>query len=303
MNPVRVRVPASTSNCGAGFDTLGLALDLYNTVTLTLLENGNGAQSERESDGRAAPLVAQVVEALSDQGITVPAGFSYRIEGDVPSSRGLGSSVTVLAGVFAGLNHWAGDPLDRDAQVALLTRIEGHPDNAMAGVLGGFCVARCGATAAELVDVLRKEIPNHLKFVVVSPELEIATSASRGQLPEQIRHGDAVRSVNSVSYLTAAIMSGQWGKLHGAAEDFLHEPYRLPGIPGGSEALRAGVAAGALTGWLSGSGSSVLCVSDAGTAEAVAEAMTAAFAACDVPSTARVLMADNAGLTVLSEEG
>lgn len=299
MTPVSVRVPGSTSNCGAGFDTLGLALQVHNTVTLREIA-GTDAVPARACDGRAAAMVAEVASIFQDRTGWVVPGFSYVIEGDVPPARGLGSSITVLGGVLAGLNHWAGSPLSRADLVGILTKIEGHPDNASAGVLGGFCVARCGATPADYAGVVRIEIPDVLRFVVVSPVIEIATKASRGVLPTQISHLDAVRSVNSAAYLTAAFASGDYAKLRGAVGDYLHEPYRLPGIRGAAEAIQAGGQAGALTGWLSGSGSSVLCVATAETAARVAAAMQAAFAVQDVGSEVRTLVADNVGLTIAS---
>lgn len=294
---IRVRVPGSTSNCGAGFDTLGLGLRIYNTVTLELADAG-GAQPVRERDGLAAALVERACQEFAAAGHPVPAGFSYRIDGDVPVSRGLGSSITVLAGVLAGLNAAAGDPLDDVGQVRILTRIEGHPDNATAGVWGGFCVSRCGATAADYLDAIRISLPESLKFVVVSPDLEIATHGSRKVLPERISHSDAVRSVNSAVFLTAAFATGDFDRLRGAAGDFLHEPYRLPGIPGAAQAIHQGEEAGALTGWLSGSGSSVLCVAEANQADAVGAAMQQAFTENGSQSTVRVLTADNEGLQV-----
>lgn len=297
MHPVSVRVPGSTSNCGAGFDTLGLALQVYNTVTLTPRGDAQIA-GERESDERATDLVAQAVDAFGAAAGNFRPGFDYRIEGDVPPARGLGSSVTILAGVLGGLNRWAGEPLDRAELAAILTRIEGHPDNATAGVWGGFCVARCHPTPADYCDTVRVEVPAEIRFVVVSPAVEISTKISRGTLPAQISHLDAVRSVNSAAYLTAAFATGNWAKLRGAVGDFLHEPYRLPGIPGGAEAIAAGIAAGAFTGWLSGSGSSVLCVVRADMADFVGAAMRDAFSAVDTPSAVRVLAADNAGYVV-----
>lgn len=297
---IRVRVPGSTSNCGAGFDTLGLGLAVYNTVTLTLTEGG-GPQPEREKDRLAAAMVAGVIREFAAAGLAPPDGFRYRIDGDVPVSRGLGSSITVLAGVLAGINHAAGGPLSEEEQVRILTRIEGHPDNATAGFWGGFCVSRCGATAADFVDVVRIEIPDRLKFVVVSPDLEIATHGSRRVLPEQISHSDAVRSVNSAAFLTAAFTTGDFDRLRGAAGDFLHEPYRLPGIPGAAAAISAGEDAGALTGWLSGSGSSVLGVVAGENADPVGAAMKQAFTEAGCGSTVRVLTADNCGLQISTE--
>lgn len=300
MQSVTVRIPGSTSNCGAGFDTLGLALQTYNTVVLTPSE-GNTARPERESDARAADMVERVSADFKQATGVEIGGFRYRIGGDVPVSRGLGSSVTVLAGVLGGLNHWAGAPLSRWEMVKILTRIEGHPDNATAGVWGGFCVSRCGDSAAEFVDVVRVEIPPELKFVIVSPELEIATKGSRGVLPTEITHVDAVRSINSAAFLTAALVSGDYEKLRGAAFDRMHEPYRLPGIPGGAEALAAGQEAGALTGWLSGSGSSVLCVAEATVAESVASAMLSGCVAVGQKASKQILSADNAGMVVLAD--
>ncbi len=301
MNRITVHVPGSTSNCGAGFDTLGLALQIYNQVEMTEIDSDTPRPVE-DSDGCAAKMVDRVIAEFSaETGRSAP-GFSYRFSGDVPISRGLGSSVTVLAGVLAGINFWAGSPLSTWDIARVLTRIEGHPDNATAGALGGFCVSRIGASAGELVDLVRTELPDMLKFVVASSEVEIATKGSRAQLPEQLEFGEGVRSMNSATFLTAAFLSGDFDRLKGAAEDYLHEPYRLPGIPGGAETIRAGIAAGALTGWLSGSGSSVLCVAMGESGDAVAAAMESSFSAHGQASTVRVLAADNAGLKVQSSE-
>ncbi|HXN35485.1 MAG TPA: homoserine kinase [Opitutaceae bacterium] len=292
-----VRVPASTSNCGAGFDTIGLALDLYNRVTLT--GAGGGAPvPERPADSRAQAMVAEAAAAFSRATGLPPAGFRYRIDGDVPAARGLGSSVTVLAGVLAGLDALHGTPLGRRRLVGLVSGIEGHPDNAGAGILGGFCVSRSDPSTGAYVDSLRFEVPGSVAFVVVSPPVELVTKESRGALPATLPFFDAVRSVNSAAYLVAAFASRDFGQLRNVSGDFIHEPYRLPQIRGGREAIAAGVAAGAWTGWLSGSGSSVLCVCERARAGAVHGAMTAAFSLAKMPSEGRILAADNEGLAV-----
>ncbi|HMD59854.1 MAG TPA: hypothetical protein VKG78_00390, partial [Opitutaceae bacterium] len=136
---VVVRVPASTSNCGAGFDTLGLALNLYNRVTLSAAD-GADPVPDRASDARAQEMVADAAAAFFRAAGRPPTGFRYRVEGGVPPARGLGSSVTVVAGVIAGLDALHRASLGRRGLVALVSAIEGHPDNAAAGVLGGFCV-------------------------------------------------------------------------------------------------------------------------------------------------------------------
>ncbi|MBP7143251.1 MAG: homoserine kinase [Opitutaceae bacterium] len=296
--PVTVQVPASTSNCGAGFDTLGLALSISNRVTVSPV-SGARPVAERASDAQAQEMVVETADAFFAACARERIGFSYRIEGDVPPARGLGSSITVIAGVLAGLNRMLDGRLSRHQMVGIATAIEGHPDNASAGILGGFCVSRCEPVSGKYVDTVRFELPESLKFVVASPAVELLTKASRGVLPGTLPFFDAVKSINSATYLVAAIASGDYEKLRGSVSDFMHEPRRLPGIRGGADAIAAGIGAGALTGWLSGSGSSVLCVSPEQSAAAVAEAMRGAFTAAGIDSEARILTADNTGLRVL----
>jgi homoserine kinase len=294
---VTVRVPGSTSNCGSGFDTLGLALGIHNRITLSRM-TGTEAAPERPSDGRASEMVRDAAAAFFSRTGLAPCGFRYRIDGDVPYARGLGSSVTVLAGILAGLDALHASLLGRHAMIGLTAALEGHPDNAGAGILGGFCVSRSDPATGAYVDTIRFPVPPELAFAVVSPAKELLTKDSRGALPADIPYFDAVRSINSAAYLVAALATGDFARLGHAAGDFMHEPYRLPKIPGSREAMAAGVSAGAFTGWLSGSGSSVLCVCDQATAPEVVAAMTRAFTAVGAVSDARILSADNEGLAV-----
>lgn len=298
---VTVRVPGSTSNCGAGFDSLGLALTVYNRITIRRLSASVTdwiGRPERESDGRAKDMVATTAAAFGKLARQRGFAFSYRIDGDVPPARGLGSSITVIGGVLAGLNVLTGGPLTREQLVAIATHLEGHPDNAAAGLLGGFCVARCEPAKNDYLGTIRIPLPNTLRFVVASPSVELLTKESRGVLPNTLPYFDAVKSINSAAYLVAAFATGDYARLRDAGGDFMHEPYRLPKIRGGREAIAAGVAAGAHTGWLSGSGSSVLCVSEAAAAAAVGAAMQDAFKAAGVPSEVRDLAADNVGYVI-----
>jgi homoserine kinase len=294
---VTIRVPASTSNCGAGFDSLGLALNLYNRVTVTSA-GGSSIVPDRSADSLALPMVQETARAFFAATGGKDFAFRYRIEGDVPPARGLGSSVTVIAGILAGLNERHGAHLSRHQLVEIATSLEGHPDNASAGILGGFTVSRCDPTSGAYLDTIRVPVPSDVVFVVASPEVETLTKESRGALPPVLPYFDAVRSINSATYLAVAFATGNFDKLRHAVGDFMHEPYRLPKIPGGRLAIDAGIAAGALTGWLSGSGSSVLCVARNDVVERVADAMRAAFRAVSIGCEVRPLLADNDGLTV-----
>ncbi len=295
---VTIRVPGSTSNCGAGFDSLGMALSIYNNVTLTR-GDWRGAQPAAASDSHGLEMADEAAQLFFVRAAVEEIGYTLAIRGDVPMSRGLGSSVTLRAGVVAALNELTGAKLTKDDLCSLVTQLEGHPDNATPAVIGGFCVARCDAHTGELLGVLRQPIGRDLCFVVVSPDQELETKKARGILPKELPYFDAVKSVNSATYVVAAFLSGEYDRLRHAVKDFLHEPYRLPLIPGAKPAIEAGVAAGALTGWLSGSGSSVLCVARPKLAAKVGRAMAAAFAAHKLPAHIHRLHADNNGLRVL----
>ncbi len=321
---VTVRVPGSTSNCGAGFDSLGLALTIYNRVTLTRGGDGAGGVSgargvggeravesavvepEREADARAKELATGAAAAFFAATGVRAERFRFRIEGEIPLARGLGSSATVIVGVLAGLDALHATGLTRKRLVEIGTALEGNPENIASGVLGGFTVSRTDPETGAYVDSVRVAVSDELSFVVVSPALEMPTKAARAVLPATLSYFEAVKSINSAAYLAAVFARGEFEKLRDAVRDFVHEPFRLPGIPGASAAIAAGIEAGALTGWLSGSGSSVVCVCRAATGEAVTTAMTAmtaAFARANVESRARVLRVDNDGLSVAKRFG
>jgi homoserine kinase len=206
--------------------------------------------------------------------------------------------MTVIGGVLAGLNVIADAGLTPHQLVEIATALEGHPDNASAAILGGFCVARFCAESGRYLGVVRIALPDELVFVVASPSVEMLTKEARGVLPETLPYFDAVKSINSAAFLVASFATRDYDQLRHAVTDFMHEPYRLPRIPKGRAAIEAGVVAGALTGWLSGSGSSVLCVARRGAETAVSAAMRAAFATVDVPCATYTLTADNDGLKI-----
>ncbi len=300
---VTVRVPASTSNCGSGFDTLGLALQLRARVTVTRRAGRTGPagrRAARHTMGEAAGGAFFQRTGLD------PFAFGLAVEGGAPPGRGLGSSAIVRVGTIAGLNALTGAGLAPRQIIELATALEGHPDNAAAAVLGGFCVSRTSPVSGAYLDGVRVTVPPELVFVVVAPPLEVRTRESRRVLPRRVPHADAVRSLNAAAFLVAVLATGEYAKLRHAVADFLHEPYRLPRIPGAREAIEAGVEAGALTGWLSGSGSGVLCVCEPAAAAGVRAAMVAALAhrggmharLAGGGGESWILTADNVGLVV-----
>jgi len=278
MKHVRVRVPATTANLGPGFDAMGIALQIYNTTTVS---------RGREADpGDMANAAADLFFRTSG---VKPFDFSWNVEGDVPRSRGLGSSVTVRLGVLHGLNQLAAKPLGRKQIFNICAELEGHPDNAAPGAFGGFCIApKNGA-------LQRYPIDNQLAFVLLIPEMELETSTARSVLPSKIPHSDAVLSVGNASAIAGAFASGDYRKLVGCFEDRLHQPYRAKLLPYLDDVIAAGCAEGALGGWLSGAGSTVACTT-LRRPDRVANAM---IAACGLESAyAIVVRADNGGVKI-----
>ena len=279
MQQVTVRVPASTSNLGPGFDCLGVALRLYNRVTV-----------RRGGSGPRNPMVEEAAARFFERSGCRSFGYSAKMEGEVPISRGLGSSVTVRLGLLHGLNALTGDLLDREELFALCTELEGHPDNAAPAEFGGFNVAR-GTTRQ------RFAVSSLLKFVLLVPDLEVRTNAARALLPDQVPRLEAVESCGNACAITAAFASGEYQNLRGVFRDHLHQPYRKKLIPFFDDVLAAAEEAGALGGFLSGSGSTIAAVTLTH-APKVARAMASA-----APRKTRLVVttADNTGVRVLKK--
>jgi homoserine kinase len=278
VSVVRVKVPASTANLGPGFDCLGIALQIYNWVTI-----------KHEASKQSDPMVEATASAFFRRTGELPFPFLCKITGEVPRSRGLGSSVTVRLGVLHGLNELAGSPLGRQEVFELCAELESHPDNAAPAAFGGFTIARGGGYFQ------RYRVDRELGFALLIPDFEVSTSDARGVLPKAVPLGDAAASMSNACAIAAAFASRDYEKLAGCFGDRLHQPYREKLVPFLSSVIDAGIKAGALGGWLSGSGSTVACLT-LNNVERVAGAM---LAACGV-SGARVVTtrADNSGVRI-----
>ena len=280
MRQVTFRIPASTSNLGPGFDCLGVALRLYNFVTVT--QNESAPSGDR--------LIREAAQSFFRRARCKPFSFSCSIAGNVPKCRGLGGSATVRLGTLHGLNRLAGEPLDREQVFELAITLEGHPDNAAPAEFGGFSVKTASALQRFIVSP-------RLKFVLLIPDLEISTRDARRLLPRRIPHSDAVKSSAAACSITAAMVSRDYRKLRGAFADRLHQPYRKKLIPFLDDVIKAGEKAGALGGFLSGSGSTVICLT-LGSSEKVARAMLRASRLTNARTI--ITTADNRGVRIHS---
>lgn len=280
MDSVTFRVPATTSNLGPGFDCLGVALGLSNRITIS-----------RGAAGQLPPIVADAGRAFFAGSKVAPFEFAWGIGGEVPQARGLGSSVTVRLGVMHGLNELADRPLDPTAIFELCAQLEGHPDNAAPAAFGGFTAARPGA------ETLRCEVSPDLQFVLLIPDFEVSTPEARRILPDTLPRRDVIMSSANACRITAAFTLRRYDLLRGCFVDGLHQPFREPLVPFLFRAIAAGEKAGALGGFLSGSGSTICCVT-LQDADAVASAM---LDTAPPGAHAVVTQADNEGTVVLPD--
>lgn len=242
MDKITIRVPASTSNLGPGFDCLGIALRIYNDVTVT-----------RQKNKRPARIVIDAGKMFFKRARIVPFGFSCSTREEIPRMRGLGSSATIRLGALEGLNRLSGMPLDRLSIFRLCAELEGHPDNAAPSSLGGFTVVRDGIVQCF-------NVSSGLYFVLLIPDFEIKTPAARKILPAKISRVAAVESCGNACAIAAAFASGDYEKLRGAFVDLLHQPFRTKLIPILPRVIAAAERAGALGAFLSGSGSTICAV-------------------------------------------
>lgn len=278
---VQVRVPATSANLGPGFDSLGVALRLYNTIEVE--------DAEETRPGPEDPFLSEIRDAYARRSGRRARRGAVRITGDVPASRGLGSSVTVRLGVLHGLNGLHPAALPREAIYELACELEGHPDNAAPAEYGGFTVCRPDGRFQ------RFTVGSQLHFVLLIPEISLPTKKARAVLPQRVPRLDAVRSAAAAANICAAFASRNYAALADSFFDGLHQPYRRRLLPILDAVIDAGRAAGALGGWLSGAGSTIACVT-LERPEAVAVAMRQA--AGELPCSSRIVGADNSGARI-----
>jgi len=304
---VRVKVPATTANLGPGFDTLGMALSLYNHVEMeetgTLGEliievEGEGASSIPCDENNVTYLAAQEVFKVTGY---CPAGLHIRLLNWIPAARGLGSSAAARVGGLLAANCLAGERLSLDQLLAIAVHLEGHPDNVAPALLGGLVVA---SRLGEQVLYHRIEVMDGLIAILVIPDFELATQAAVQALPLVIPVKDAVFNIGQACLLVAGFIDGNWDLVGQAMQDRIHQSYRQSLIPGLEKVLAVARKNGALGAALSGAGPTVLALfaeksdqPDANKvkAEQIGKAMQTAFRHNGVNSTVLLLKPLNKG--------
>lgn len=219
----RVRVEATSANVSVGFDVLGIALSLYNEFSFDIKNEFSFKGFEKQFSNKENNLVyysyAKVFELLNKQIIPVEIGFS----GDIPVSRGLGSSSSlIVAGVF-GANEVLGKPLSVDECFNICANIEGHPDNVAPAIYGNLVASY---KKGDKYHPVVYDINNALKFIVVIPRYQISTHDAREVLPKELSYKDIVNNTSRIVNLPKAFMDGNVNLLIDLFDDKMHEPYR-----------------------------------------------------------------------------
>jgi len=301
---IEVRVPASTANLGAGFDCLGLALELYLNVRATVLSKP-GARTLARSRGirgsstlPSAPEENLILRAMrhtaEKEGLSLPP-VRLAVQNQIPMASGLGSSAAAtIAGVALAFGVTS-RAVPREAALRYAAGIEGHADNVGAALLGGLVVTLPRSDGT--VIAVRKPWPKMIRITAVTPVLTLETKKSRAALPESVQLKDAVHNLQRSALFVAAIEERRYDLIWDAMQDRLHQPHRQRLIPGLSEALAMPRVPGLLGLALSGAGPSIVALTMDRHAE-IGRSITAHFERHGLASTIWNLEAAQEGLAV-----
>lgn len=299
MVPFSVRAPASSANLGPGFDALGLALDIWNTITV---EPG-GERVVVRYDGDAEGLnghenysVRAMRLLAGDYGRALPP-FTMTCRIDVPVARGVGSSAAaIVAGLIAG-NQLLGLGLDREALYRRAAHMEGHGDNVGAALYGGAILAAPGMPRPLL---LTDGVSLGLVAVLFIPQVTGPTWVARGELPQQVPLADAAFNLGAASGLAMGLHLGDLGAIAAGMHDRLHQPPRSRLYPHLLPMMEEARGAGAIGACLSGAGPSVLALATPDRAEAVRQALAATAEEVATPGSSEIVNLSASGAELLT---
>jgi len=303
INRVNIRIPATSANCGPGFDCLGLACSFYNEVSYEITETG-GFQLEVEGEGADYLMAFGKNLAFSSffhlwnqvtNGTRI--GLKVKMINRIPMARGLGSSSATIVGGLMGASVLSGKNLSKEELLKHANILEGHPDNVAPAIYGNFTVSFQDEEGAHSL-VLKPAKP--LKFIAVVPDMQLKTSVARQAIPKHVPHVDAVFNASRSALLVGSLLSGDYTSLGKALEDRLHQNYRAHLIPGLEEMFEVARQKGAYNGIISGAGSTVMAYTDPDSdLDGIGRAMTDVFNAHNIVSRYYIFDMDKQGAEVL----
>ncbi|WP_138159303.1 homoserine kinase [Peptoniphilus catoniae] len=210
-----IRVPATSANIGPGYDSMGLAFNLYNDFYFSLADKTDEATKK-------SLMYKSVDYFFKSYKFKVPE-LNIRVKGDIPMSRGLGSSASCIVASLVFANEYSGLNLNKKALLKMATEIEGHPDNVAPALLGGHVTS---LVRDKEVFYYKSLLSEKLKFILLVPDFKLETKEARKVVKKEVALEDAVLNIAAASLITQALRTGDFALLKGVAEDRLHEPYR-----------------------------------------------------------------------------
>ncbi|MBL0686960.1 MAG: homoserine kinase [Sulfurospirillum sp.] len=253
---MRIRIPATSANLGPGFDSLGLAISLYNYVTIkpymcqSISIKGEGSNKPKL---KVNNIFVSIFKETYKKLVSTKETFRFEFENNIPFSRGLGSSSAVIVGAIASAYHMANVKISKETILNLALSYENHPDNITPAVYGGFTTS---IVVDNVVKTLKKELPTSIKAVIVIPNSPMYTAYSRTQLPKFYHMKDVIFNSSRVGLMSAAFFSENWELLKHASYDKIHENRRMKKMKELFTVREVALKNGALMSTLSGSGSS-----------------------------------------------
>ncbi len=241
---ISVKVPATTANLGPGFDCLGMALPIYNTITIeetvlpgTGIEINVIADSGNDDDLSLEhipmdenSIIYKAVELLYNSIGQTPSELKITVHSQIPIARGLGSSASVIVGGLLAANELLGKPADEVALLSIATEVEGHPDNVTPAIVGGLVLASQEDDGSILYRKL--DWPDDWQITVCIPDYELATDIARSVLPKEVPMGDAIFNAQRLAMFIQAVNTKDAELMKAALHDKLHQPYRMKLVPG-----------------------------------------------------------------------
>ena len=258
---IKVKVPATTANLGAGFDTLGMALSLYNCVYFSGESNCEvdclkNTKMLRDNNNLIYKSAARLFEICGEE---LPFDLKIHQTRNIPITRGLGSSSACIVAGLMGANKLLGLPLNNKDILKLATELEGHPDNVAPAIFGGMVDS---VYSNGEVYYVKHNVSSKLKFIAIIPNFKLSTNQSRLSLPSVVSYEDAVFNVSRSTLFVSSIVAEKFENLNVAVDDRLHQPYRLKSIDRADEIFNIAYEFGAYAVYLSGSGPSIIAICD-----------------------------------------
>lgn len=253
---VKIRVPATSANMGPGFDSLGIAFNLYNEFEFSEEGTENKFYGFKEEFCNEENIVYKAMITCFEKCKYKPKGIKINLlREDIPISRGLGSSSTCIVAGLLGANNIMGNPLTVNELFKIGVQIEGHPDNIAPAFFGGMVVSvlEDGEALYNKIDIKRR-----ITFVAIIPDFELSTSTARKVLPKKVSLKDAVYNISRVSLMISAFVNGNYDLLKYGCKDAIHEKYRSPLIKNYDLVYNKCISFGALSCFLSGAGPTIM---------------------------------------------